>query len=273
MLPLALGGQARTLPAGVGVRLVEADVADRLVRIDVAHAGERPGPPAILLPAFPVKGRRPTLLLDLGPAVRQPEQRVAVAAVRHEFEVVAVGDQAVHQREAVEPRLVDRHLVVPAPAPLDVAELLQPSREGDPARGRRPLRPRRRVRPVRLAQLGNVAAQDVLELGDQQLLVLLLVVDAGDDQEAEALQVLLGSRADQLLDPAVDRLAEAEDVLVGGARDQPAMVAADPRPERFVVRVHDELEPGVLRTSRGRTARGCSWRRTRSYARGSTRAD
>ena len=46
-------------------------------------------------------------------------------------------------------------------------------------------------RAVRLAQLGDVAAQDVLDLGHQQFLVLLLVLDAGVDQEAEAIEVLV----------------------------------------------------------------------------------
>src|ERR1700712_5222489 len=95
VLPLALGGEASPLPlsplprlpARVGVRLVEADVADRLLGVDVAHPGEGPQPPAaalFLFPLFlPIQRRRPSLLLDLGPAVRQPEEGIAIAAVRH----------------------------------------------------------------------------------------------------------------------------------------------------------------------------------------------
>ena len=99
---------------------------------------------------------------------------------------------------------------------------------------------------VRLAQLGDVAAEDVLDLGDQQLLVLLLVLDAGDDEEAEAVEVRVRRGADQLLDPAVHRLAEAVDLVVARPGHQPPVVAADAGPERLVVRVHDEFQPRVL---------------------------
>ena len=80
---------------------------------------------------------------------------------------------------------MDRQLVVPAPPPRDIAEFLKPPLEGDPARGRRAMALDGWGRAVRLAQLGDVAPQDVLELGDEELLVLLLVLDAGEDEEAE----------------------------------------------------------------------------------------
>src|SRR5262245_6398097 len=98
VLPLALGGKAGALPTGVSVGLVEAHVADRLVRIQIAYPREGPDPPAAAV-LLPVERRRPTLFLHFRPAVRQPEEGVAVAAVRHELQVLAVGDQAVAEGE------------------------------------------------------------------------------------------------------------------------------------------------------------------------------
>src|SRR6185295_5297476 len=98
VLPLALGGEASSSPflallrppAREGVRLVEAHVADRLVRVELAHAGESPEMPAAAV-LLPVERCPPALLLDLRPAVRQPEEGITVAAAGDEFQVVGVG--------------------------------------------------------------------------------------------------------------------------------------------------------------------------------------
>src|SRR6185369_1271025 len=251
VLPFSFGGETGAFPAGVGVGFVEAHVADGLVRIDRPVSGERPqAPVAISLTLvsvhLPIERRGPALVLDFGPAVGEPEERIGVAAVVHEFEVLAVGDQAVGELEVDEVGLVDRHLVVPAPAAFDVAEVVEAALEADPAGGWRRAGGVRDGRPVGLAQLGDVRAEDVLDLGDQQLLVLLLVMAAGDDEEAQSLVVRLGNVPDQLLDAAVHGAAEGVDLVVGRPSHQAAVVAADARAERLVVRVHDELEAGVV---------------------------
>src|SRR6185436_15424169 len=103
-----------------------------------------------------------------------------------------------------------------------------------------------RVRAIGLAQAGDVGAEDVLHLGDQQLLVLLLVLDAGEHQETEPLQLRIGGGADQLLQARVDRLAEREDLVVARPGDEAAVVAPDARPQGLVIGVEDVFEAGVV---------------------------
>ncbi len=245
MLPFALGGEARALPAGVGVGLVEADVADRLVQVEVAVSGEGPDPPSVF-PQLPVERRGPALILDLGPAVREPEEGVAVAAVLDELQVLAVGDQPARQREIIQPGFVDRHLVVPAPAPLEVADLVQAALEGHPleagdAAGGRSTRPPGRARAAR----GRCEPRMCLTSVTSSSWCCCSCWMPVTTRKLEALEVGVRGGADQLLDARVDRLAETEDLLVGRPGHEPAVVAADARPQRLVVGVEDELQPGV----------------------------
>ena len=85
----------------------------------------------------------------------------------------------------------------------------------------------------------------MLDVRQQQLLVLLLVLDAGVHQEAEPFEIPLAGAADQLLHPSVHRFAEAIDLLGGGARHHAAMIAGDARTQRLVVGVEDVFEPGA----------------------------
>ena len=79
-LPLGLRRQPSPAPAGEGVGLVVADVADRLGLVEAAGPAQRECPPGAVDP-LPVQRRLPSLGLDGGPAVREPEVGTPVAAV------------------------------------------------------------------------------------------------------------------------------------------------------------------------------------------------
>ena len=143
--------------------------------------------------------------------------RLEEGVARLRFRLTYTGDKA-HQ---------PRHQELPA-------LFVKPALDGDPTR----LRDRAVAgvfgRAVGLAHLGGVAPEDVLDLRDQQLLVLLLVLDAGEDEEREALEVGVGSATDHLLHALVDGLAEAVDLVVGRPGHEAAMVALDARSQSLV---------------------------------------
>ena len=106
----------------------------------------------------------------------------AIAAVGHELEPLAVGDEPVRQAERVDQHIVARPLVVPGEAGAVVPDLADAAGELDPAslhRARPRPAPGRRGAIGRAQRIGGEQRQDV---GEQQLLMLLLVVDADLDQ-------------------------------------------------------------------------------------------
>ena len=105
---------------------------------------------------------------------------------------------------------------------------------------------------VRLAcvdGIGGVARQHVLDVHEQQLLVLLLMVQAQDDERGRRRVALV----DQRVHRAVDVGAVPGDLVDGGTRQQAPMRARMTRPDRLVVRVEEIRVRGV---ERARNARG-----------------
>jgi hypothetical protein len=94
-----------------------------------------------------------------------------------------------------------RRLVVVTEAVADVADLGDPAREALPALGRR-----RCVGGARgglvVAGLQRILRQHVLDVGEHQLLVLLLVVQAQRDQEPNRLVPTCDQSANGLVDVA-----------------------------------------------------------------------
>ena len=85
-----------------------------------------------------------------------------------------------------------------------------------------------------------VAAERVLQVGQEQLLVLLLVVQAEHDQRPEnALQAAVGT-VEQRAHPRVDRLAIPVDLGDRRASEQPAFAPRDPLADRVVVGIEQE---------------------------------
>ena len=93
----------------------------------------------------------------------------------------------------------------------------------------------------------RVRGQHVLEVGHQQLLVLLLVVQAEHDQRRDALEQLVVGGLEQVEHVLVDVGAVAVDVGDRRARDQAALGAAVPFADGVVVRVE---QVRVLRVER-----------------------
>src|SRR5262249_18307133 len=109
--PLRLGRQPGPGPAGEGVGLVVADMTDRLLQTHppVPCQGAL-GPGAAC--QLPIERRRPTACLPCGPAVGEPELGTLVAAVTHEFQILAVRYQAIGELKTVHERAVSGRLVV-----------------------------------------------------------------------------------------------------------------------------------------------------------------
>jgi len=211
-LPLGLGREASAGPMGIGVGLVVADVADGLAGLNGAHAGQRHLPPGPVL-LLPVQRRLPAILLDGRPAVGEPEFGTPIAAIGDERQVLGACHRAGGEREAVDERLVARALIVEGElAPL-VADLDQPGRIGMPAQRRD--RGRRWRRALLVGGAERVAPEDMLDIGEDELLVLLLVVDAQLKEEAI---VAPRARCQEVEHPRIDVTAVGVHLLDGGAR-------------------------------------------------------
>ena len=203
--------------------------------------GTRPASPKrcqCAVVVLPVLGRLPAQRLHRVPAVGHPQLGTAVAAVVHERQPLP----ARHERTGP--------CGTAAAGPRGAGPRCRRRtrrRRGRPRRcrrrgrtsRRRPARvgPWPRQRPVGGAQ--RVARQHVLDVHDEQLLVLLLVVQA-------ELEQLGGPRRDrsieQLAHRDVDVLAVPGDLGAARPRDQAALGAGVPRPDRLVVGVEEEPE-------------------------------
>jgi hypothetical protein len=92
----------------------------------------------------------------------------------------------------------------------------------------------------------------VLDVGDQELLVLLLVVQPDGDQRLQAPEQLLVGALEELGHPLVHVAAVGEDLRHRGARDVAALRAAVALPRLHVVRVEEEGVDRVQRPVAGR---------------------
>src|SRR6185295_6375114 len=108
ILPLGLGRKPGSGPAGEGVGLIMVDVGDRRRPVDLAASGE--GELGAVL--MPVKRRADPLLLDPGPAVRQPQRRRPVAARSDDLAPFAITDLAPGELVRGEEGAVPRPLAV-----------------------------------------------------------------------------------------------------------------------------------------------------------------
>ena len=86
-------------------------MADGSIEVDGPEPVQRHVPPLALL-ALPVARRGPALGVDRGPAVGQPMRWRRIAAVGHELQPLAIGDEAVGQAMVLQQHLVARTLVV-----------------------------------------------------------------------------------------------------------------------------------------------------------------
>ena len=84
-----------------------------------------------------------------------------------------------------------------------------------------------------------MAAEEVLDVGENQLLVLLLVLEAEHDAGAN---LVAHAALQRLQHPLVDAPAIAANVVEGRTRQQAARGARMTRTDRFVIRVEEVVE-------------------------------
>ena len=176
-------GKPRAGPARVRVGLEVAQVAHGRVRIDLDQALQRVAVPCTVA-LLPIQRRAPAREAHPIPAHRQPQLGAQVAAVVDECEVFAIGHRA---RRDLERRRATR----------DGEAFRCRSRTRRPARrcgpSRTSLRRNANQRSgcgctaaigqrLRVRRVRRVERQHVLDVGEQQLLVLLFMMQAERDQ-------------------------------------------------------------------------------------------
>src|SRR5439155_7778285 len=156
-----------------------AHVANGCVEIERAQAAERVLEP-LAVALEPVERRTPTVRMRGVPAFRQPKFRALVAFVPHEREELAVRRRPRRELEALEENAVTRALVVEREPLARMADLGRARLVPVPAqRGRASSRDLRRLS---IDGMQRILRQQMLHVGQQELLMLLLVVQAELDE-------------------------------------------------------------------------------------------
>ena len=126
--------------------------------------------------------RIPFLRRRGGEAVHQPERRHGVAAILHEGEPLTVGDEVAGDLHRTNQRAMRRPFVVEAIAVVVMADGVDAFGKPDRAAAAR------RRRPLPSDVIGGrhrIEREGVQDIGEHQLLMLLLVIDADLDQRRE----------------------------------------------------------------------------------------
>ena len=145
-----------------------------------------------------------------------------------------------------------RALVVEREAVAVVADLDDAARARRVQRATRGVGAARRRHAVRTRDRWDCSAEHVLDVHEQQLLVLLLVVEAELDERGRRRGV---ARVDELVHRVVDVRAVLRDLVDARPREQTALRARVPRTDRFVVRVEEVRVRGVERRVAGEPGR------------------
>ena len=227
-----------------GVGLVVADVRDGGARIDRQQALERhlvPGAVALL----PIPGGLPVVRLYRRPAVGEPNERLAIAAGFHEGEPFAVGHAAIGQTEGIEQHLVPRPLVVVREAGAVVADGANAAFETDVLGGGDRLNRLELGNGIAIGRPQRLGSEQAENVGKQQLLMLLLVIDAELDQDRQRIGPLIDEAArEELRQRLIDVGAIRAHLLRRRARQQPAPPARLSLAFALVVGVEAVLEVG-----------------------------
>ena len=194
-------------------------------------------------------------LLDPVPAHRQPQFGTLVAAVGNERHEVAVAHRPVTDLEGRDKARVPGCFVVKGKVTVQrrqVAVLHQPTGMGQPAQCLHWAARRKGLQFV--GRPRRVERQRMLDVGEQQLLVLLLVLQAQLEQGAQGGLLVCGQplrRADQCQHACINLPAVAQHFSQCGPADlaalMPRMLVADP----VVVAVKKHPEAGVKRLEAG----------------------
>ena len=224
-------------------------MAHRRVRIDVGHSVQRERAPLRAF-ALPVQRRLPAARRRDVEALREPQLGPPIPAVGDERGEFAVRDR---RRRQIEGRDVDAMrgaFVVEREAVAVVAERHEAAVEAMPR-----VRPGRdgRERPARVIDgPRRVAREEMLDVGEQEFLVLLLVMQAEFGQRR---RVRVQRPLEEALHRRVDVPAVRQHGREVGTRQQAALGAGMPVADAVVVRVEQHAERRVERTVPGRVRR------------------
>ena len=251
VLPLELGGEAVTGPAGVGVGLEEAEVTDGgfaevFERQESVEGVEAPAGFCCVV-VLPVEGSVPGFGAHGGPAFGEPELGTVVAVLVDEGEVFGAGDGARGQAKGLDVDGVTRRLVVEdegggrgwvrGDADLDEAGV-----EVDPFDGRSD----GFVLPLgggfEVGGVERVGEEGVLDVGGDELLMLLLVLEAeGDAAGGFVFEGMLEEAGHR----GIDVGAVGEDGVEGRTGEGGAELLLGHVAEGVVVAVEEPVEVGV----------------------------
>ena len=280
VFPFEFGGESLPCPAGEGVGLEEGDVADGGVEDGVEWLESFEGvdgPAGVGVGvAGPVEGRLPAFGAHGGPAFGEPELGAGIGVVVEEGEVFGGGDEAGGEAVGLEEDGVAGGLVIEGEGggiggvggDTDVGKTAGIGEEGGGKRGFGGTAPAHDHPPF--AALGGgdggglvegggyavggverVGEEGVLDVGGDELEVLLLVLeaqgDAAEDLGGDVLRSLGGGgvQGEEMLDVAVDVGAEAEDLGERRAREGGAELFLGHVAEGGVVGVEEPVEVGV----------------------------
>ncbi len=136
-----------------------------------------------------------------------------------------------------------RRLVVEAEAVPAVADLVHRGRHVEPAERRDRLGA---AQPgLAIDRADRVAREGMLDVGQQQLLVLLLVVQAERDQRRQGGVRVIVERVDQVRHPGVDMGAIGRDLVDAGTRQHAPRRPRVPRPDGLVVGIEQIAEARI----------------------------
>ena len=240
---------------GVGSGLKEAEVADGrlgevIERLPAMQRVDAPAGAGFRV-RLPVERRAPALFAQDGPAFGEPELRASIAIVVHKGEVLRAGDRARGQGERRQIDGVARSFVVETEGVRWVglggeANLGQSGGEGDPVERGSDAVGGGFCGEGAVGRMKRVGEQGVLDVGGDQLLVLLLVFEAkaytttGLDAGGGVWQGL-----EQARNRGVHMGAVGEDVRDGRARKAGAEGFGGHVAEGVVVGVEEPVEVGV----------------------------
>src|SRR5664280_2284043 len=176
--PFEFSWESRSRPARKGVGLVIADMSNRFVQVEWLHAFDGVMPP-LAISLLPVQRSAPLIVANTVPSIRKPQLGCAVTVVAHEFEILTVGHQPGGQAESFQINIVPRTFVVEPEAVACKTYAVDPFVEAAPLR-RRDRGTRWMVIPLNCTKRWpkRIRPQPVLYVGDDQLLMLLLMVDS-----------------------------------------------------------------------------------------------
>src|SRR3954447_23125995 len=238
-LPFEFGRQSLARPAGEGICLVVADVANRSGEIDGLQTAETHLVPfAIAL--VPIIRSLPPLAIYGRPAVGKPQRSVRIAVCLHEFEPLAIADEAVGEAEGMDQCLTARRLVVPVEASARMADLVDAAVEGNVGEAGSLVACRKRRR-LAIGRPQRALCEQRQDVGEQKLLVLLLVIDA-DLNEPCHLPGGIDAACEERVQALIDMRAVGENLGIGGPRQERAFRPRLPLALAFVIRIEAEIE-------------------------------